>query len=269
MTRSQPGGQRAACSTRARRAGQLHVDEGARAVDRAPLADGLARWSCSCRSAPRWCRSRGTRRLAAARASRRRRAPRRSRPPRRSTGGARPRRRGPCRVMKSTCALTTAMLRCVPPWRTNFRPAGAQVLELARVDPHVDRQHGGQRRHDLLGRPALALLVHDVGLEEHAAAHGERRHRLGLEGPLGVLLERNAVALGHALQERAVAGRALRVQPEVRHRALAEDHDLDVGAADVADHVGVGEEVERGGGVRHRLDDRDVGAEHVPSRSLP
>ena len=81
-------------------------------------------------------------------------------------------------------------------------------------------------------------------------------------------LERDVVALGHALQERAVARRALRVQAEVRHRALAQDHDLDVGAADVADHVGVGEEVQRGGGVRHRLDDRHVGAEHVLEQIL-
>ncbi len=62
---------------------------------------------------------------------------------------------------------------------------------------------------------------------------------------LGIALERHVVALGDALQEGAVARRALRVQAEVGHRALAQDHDLDVDAADVADHVGVGKEVER------------------------
>ena len=94
------------------------------------------------------------------------------------------------------------------------------------------------------------------------------RHRLGLERALGVALERDVVALGHALQERAVARRALRVQTEVGHRALAQDHDLDVGAAHVADHVRVREEVQRGGGVGHRLDDADVGAEHVLQQIL-
>src|SRR3989441_169240 len=142
-------------------------------------------------------------------------------------------------------------------------PGRAQILELTRVDPDVDRQDGRQRGHDLLGRPALALLVHDVGLQEHAAAHREARHCLGLEGAVGVGLERDVVTLGHALQERAVAGRALRVQAEVGDGALAQDHDLDVGAADVADHVRVGIEVERGGRVGHGLDYAHVGAEHV------
>src|SRR5215468_12464295 len=92
-------------------------------------------------------------------------------------------------------------------------PDGAQVLQLAGVDPDVDGQHGRQRGHDLFRRPALALLIDDVALQEHAAAHGQARHRLGLEGAIGVTLQWNVVALGHALQERAVARRALRVQP--------------------------------------------------------
>src|SRR5437899_10226917 len=140
---------------------------------------------------------------------------------------------------------------------------GPEILELARVDPHVDRQHRRQRGHDLLGRPALALLVDDVRLEEDAAAHREARHRLGLERAVGVGLERDVVALGHALQEGAVAGRALRVQPEVGDGALPQDHDLDVGAAHVADHVGVGVEVERGGRVGDRLHHTHVGAQDV------
>src|SRR6185312_2533931 len=51
----------------------------------------------------------------------------------------------------------------------------AQILQLTGIDPHVERQHGRQRRHDLVGRPALALLIDDVGLQENAAPHGELR----------------------------------------------------------------------------------------------
>ncbi len=54
----------------------------------------------------------------------------------------------------------------------------------------------------------------------------------------------------------------------IRHRALAQDHDLHVAAADVADHVRVGDVVQRGGGVRHRLDDRHVGADDVLQQVL-
>src|SRR5437762_10225197 len=50
-------------------------------------------------------------------------------------------------------------------------PGRAQILQLPGVDPDVDGQHGRQRGHDLLGRPTLALLVDDVGLEEDTAAH--------------------------------------------------------------------------------------------------
>ena len=109
-------------------------------------------------------------------------------------------------------------------------PDRAQVLQLAGIDPDVERQHGGERGHDLLGRPALALLVDDVGLQEHAAPHGESGHGLGLEGALGVALERDAVALGDSLQKGAVARRALRVEPKVGDRAMAQHHDLHVGS---------------------------------------
>src|SRR5262249_52963502 len=37
-------------------------------------------------------------------------------------------------------------------------PGGAKILELPRIDPDVHGQHRCQGRHDLLGRPAFALL---------------------------------------------------------------------------------------------------------------
>ena len=147
--------------------------------------------------------------------------------------------------------------------KDELAPGRTKILKLPGVDPDVDRQHRGERGHDLLGRPALALLVHDVGLEEHPAAHGQGRHRLRLEGAVRIALERDVVALGHALQERAVAGGALGVQPEVGDGALPQDHDLHVGAADVADHVGIGHVVQGGRRVRDRFDDGDVGANHI------
>jgi hypothetical protein len=72
-----------------------------------------------------------------------------------------------------------------------------------------------------------------------------------------------AEAVGGALQEVAVAGRALGVELEVLHLAVLQDDDLDVLAADVAHHVDVVVEVQRALAVRDRLDDRRVGAEHV------
>src|SRR5690606_13081981 len=138
-----------------------------------------------------------------------------------------------------------------------------EVGDLADIQPDVLRQHVGQAGHDLLGGPALALEVDDVGLHEHGAAVAEVRHRLGAEGPLGVLLDVDAEALGGALQEVAVAGRALGVELEVLDLAVLEDDDLDVLAADVADDVDVLVEVERALAVGHRLDDGRVGAEDV------
>ena len=135
------------------------------------------------------------------------------------------------------------------------------VLKLAGIDPHVDRQHRGERGHDLVGRPALALLIDDVGLKKHTASHGETRHRPGGERPVGVFVERDAIPLRDALQKRAVARRTLRVQPEIGDGPLPKDHDLDVTAADVADDVRVGIEMQRRGRVRDRFDNGDVGAE--------
>ena len=114
----------------------------------------------------------------------------------------------------------------------------------------------------------FALLIDDVGLKENAAAHGQARHRLGLEGAVGVFLKRDPVALGHALQKCAVAGRALRIQAEIGDRSLPQDHDLHVGAADVADHVGVREDMQSRFGVRHGLDHAEIGAEDVAQQIL-
>ena len=244
------------------RAGELHVDERARAVDRAPLADGL-----------RARRARVGERGDGVEAAERLAAPFARQSDRAERGADGPRLAGVrmddhvgvgdlaadevhLRLHHRHVAVRAAL-------EHELAPDGSKILQLTGVDPDVDGQHRGQRGHDLLGRPALALLVHDVRLEEHAAAHGQGRHGLGLEGAIGIVLERNVVALGHPLEEGAVPRRALGVQPEVGHRALAQDHDLDVGAAHVADHVGVGKEVERRRGMRHRLHHRHVGAQHV------
>src|SRR5207253_1021937 len=97
---------------------------------------------------------------------------------------------------------------------------GREILELSSVYPHIEWQHRREASHDLVRRPALALLVHDVGLQEHATSHGQRWHRLGAERALRILIERDGIALGHALKEGTVARRALRVQPKVRHCPL-------------------------------------------------
>src|SRR3972149_5520055 len=115
--------------------------------------------------------------------------------------------------MKSTCALTTARLRCVPPCSTNLRPTA--------------------------------------------------RKR-----PRGVFIELDAVALGDALEKRAIARGALRVQAEVGDGPLTQKNDLDVASAHIADHVGVGKEMQSGRRMRHRLDDRNVGAENVLQQIL-
>jgi len=105
-------------------------------------------------------------------------------------------------------------------------------------------------------------------LQEHAAAHHQRGHRGGFEGVLGIVLEGHLVALGHALEECAVARGALRVQPEVGYGLLAQQHDFHVAAAAIADRTGVREEVQRGGGVGDGLDDRHIRADDVLEQDL-
>ena len=34
----------------------------------------------------------------------------------------------------------------------------AQVLQLAGINPHIERKHGGEPGHDFLGRPALCAV---------------------------------------------------------------------------------------------------------------
>ena len=65
------------------------------------------------------------------------------------------------------------------------------------------------------------------------------------------------------MQEVAVARRALRVQLEILDAAVLQDDDLDVLAADVADHVDVVVEMQAGFGVGHGFDERGIGADHV------
>ena len=143
------------------------------------------------------------------------------------------------------------------------RAEGRQVGDLRDVEPDVLRQHRGQAGHDLLRLPALALEIDDVGLHEDGAAVAEARHRLGAEGDVGVLLDLEAEAFGGGLQEVAVAGRALRVELEVLDLAVLQDDELDVLAADVADHVDVVVEVQGRLGVRDRLHQRHVRAQRI------
>ena len=109
----------------------------------------------------------------------------------------------------------------------------------------------------------MALEVDDVRLHEDSAAVAEARHRLRREGEAGVVADVVAKARRGALEEVAVAGRALGVELEVFDLAVLQDDDLDVLAADVADDVDVVVEVERALTVGDGLDDRRVGPEHV------
>ena len=138
-----------------------------------------------------------------------------------------------------------------------------EVGRLGHVEEHVPGQHGGQAGENLLRLPAVALHVGDLRLQEQHAPLAEHRHLARGERRLGELLDRVAEAARDGLQEVPVAGRAGRVQPEVLHPAAVHHDDLDVLAADVDDDVRVLVDVQRGVGVRHRLDQRGVAGEHV------
>ena len=165
--------------------------------------------------------------------------------------------------MKSTCAFTAARLYCVPPCSRNLRADGGEIRNLRNVQPDVLGQHVAEAGHDLFGLPALALEVHDVALHEDGAAIAKAGEALGAEGDVGVLFHLDVEALRGGLQEVAVARRTLRVQLEIFDAAVLQDDDLDVLAADVADHVDAFVEVQAGFGVRHGLDQRGIGAHHV------
>src|SRR4029077_3359297 len=58
---------------------------------------------------------------------------------------------------------------------------------------------------------------------------------------------------GDALEEGAIARRALRVQSEVANRPVFEQHDLDVNAANITDAIGIGEVMQPRRGMRDGL----------------
>jgi hypothetical protein len=75
----------------------------------------------------------------------------------------------------------------------------------------------------ILGRPALPLKVHDVGLHEDRAAVSEDRHRLRGERPIGVVVDWNTESVGGRLEKIPVSSRALRIQPKVFDPAILQD----------------------------------------------
>ncbi len=84
-----------------------------------------------------------------------------------------------------------------------------------------------------------------------------------VEGAVGHFGHGDVEAFGDALQECAIARGALRVQAEIGHGAVVQDHDLDVNAADVADAIGIRKIMQAGAGVRDGFDDRAIGAQDV------
>ena len=144
------------------------------------------------------------------------------------------------------------------------RPAELrQVRLLDDVEPDVLRQDPGHPRQDLLLLPPELLEVHDVRFQENGASVGEDRKTLGPEGGVGEIGDGVPEPLRRGLEEVAVSGGALRIEPEVLDRAVLEEDHLDVLAAHVHDHVGVGVVVEGRLGVGHRLHDGDVGQERL------
>ena len=163
-----------------------------------------------------------------------------------------------------------------PPLEHEVAPEAREVGHLGHVEPDVLGQHGGQAGHDLLGPPALALEVDDVGLHEDRAPVAEARHAAGGERRRRVLAHGQAEHLGGRLEEVPVAGRALGVEPEVRDLSVVEQDDLDVLAADVADDIDVAVGMQGRAGVGHRLDQCDVSPQRfaqdvlgVAGRGLP
>src|SRR5690242_4067473 len=138
-----------------------------------------------------------------------------------------------------------------------------EVRNLRHVQPDILRQHVAQAGHDFFRLPTLALKVHDIALHEHGAAVAEAGKSVGAERHVGVLFHRHVEALRGGLQEVPVAGAALRVELEILHAAVLEDDDLDVLAADVADHVHIVVEMEAGFGVRDGFDQRGIRADDV------
>ncbi len=70
---------------------------------------------------------------------------------------------------------------------------------------------------------------------------------------VGHFAQGNAESFGDALEESAVARRALRIQAEIADGPVLQDHDLDVNAAHVANAIGIREVVQSRGGVGNRF----------------
>jgi hypothetical protein len=134
----------------------------------------------------------------------------------------------------------------------------ADVGHLGDVLPDVERQDERQAGEHLVGAPAELLEIDLVLLHEDRAAVMERGGDPGVEGVIRELLERDVELLGHALEEVAVAGRALGVEPEVLDPAVLEEDDLDVLAAHVADDVDLAVVLLGAEHVGDGLDDRRV-----------
>ena len=91
----------------------------------------------------------------------------------------------------------------------------------------------------------------------------ELRHRLGTERTVRDFAQRNAESFRDALQECAVARGALRVQPEIADRAVLQNHDLDVHAADVADAIRIRKIMQSGGRMGNGLDHAAIRAQYT------
>ena len=127
----------------------------------------------------------------------------------------------------------------------------------------VARKHGGQPGQNLIGAPALTLEVDDVRLQKDRAAITEGRHRASGKGSLGITLDGNAEALRGGLQKITIAGRTLRVKPEIADATLTQQNQLDVLAANIDHHMRIGHIAQGGFGVRHGFGQSHVGAEYL------
>src|SRR5580658_167861 len=140
----------------------------------------------------------------------------------------------------------------------------------ATVNPDIERKHGTQCSENFVRLPSLALLVHNVALQKYTPPHRELRRGTCTKGRLRDVVERDAEAFRHTLEEGAIAGRALRIEAEVRHRPLIQNHDLHIHAAHVADAIGVREEMQPGVVWPPSISAcRRAGALTVPAVSVP
>src|SRR5437879_733611 len=138
-----------------------------------------------------------------------------------------------------------------------------QIWNTRYVEEDVLRENVGEPCENLLGSPALALEVDDIGLHEDCASIAEGGHRFCGEGDVGKLFDLHSEAFGSGLQEVSVAGGTLRVQLEVFYAAVFQDDEFDVLAAYIDDDMGVVVEVERRFRVRACADQRDIGIQNI------